>query len=153
MPKFTKKPEIVEAQQWRPGLNVEGVEEHSPLIRVSTNQRWFYLDAIFPKGCGSGPLRMPDAWLTTTPGDELAPFNVFDFRTVQSYPASRGDAFTEKYLKYAGLDDLPSPYAMLCTPAGATTVNTGDWIITEAGGQKHVCKEQEFAEKYEACAE
>ena len=44
---------------------------------------------------------------------------------------------------------LPSPpHAYLSTPRGRLTVFAGDWVVTEAGGEQHICPDDVFRQRY-----
>ena len=147
--KFRKKPVVIEAVQWFPGVAVEGVEECVPELIFSKDEKHYYLSAL-------SELRA-DAWMPVVlpidPKEQIRilPFSFWKVKSGRRCPATTGEVLTERYLRYQEAKALPPSYGLIDTLEGRRlTVSAGDWIITGVKGEKYPCKPDIFAETYEA---
>lgn len=142
--KYRKRPVVVDAVQWHPGVLIEGVKECAPEIVLARNEKLFYLSGFYPDQ------RNADAWLPAGDEKESYPFAFYEIKSARRYPAALGEKLTERALKEMGRPTLPPTYGLIETLEGRMTVDDGDWVITGVKGEKYPCKPDIFAETYEA---
>lgn len=175
MPKYRKKPVVVEAVQWFPSVTVPGVDVARPKIHYSLDGNYYYV---------SWHGFISSEWLESnpTPGDvpdeikKESLSGAFQFRKTGGDRV--GETYFRRYLPFAFFDvkerretveadvssDLFLDYASASRwnpeQQGKATVTTiqgqrvaispGEWVITESDGVHHYpCSAEEFSRLYE----
>jgi len=149
--KFRKKPVVIDATQWFPGIAIDGVQQIDPEIIFSRDGKHFYLTGRI-NGTAEGPFKVmgADAWLPIVDGDgDILPFAFWEVKSGDRLKAAMSDPLVVKYLAYMKADNLSEPYGIIDTLEGKMTVSPGDWIITGVKGEKYPCKPDVFDATYE----
>lgn len=172
MAKFRKKPIIIEAVQWQPGMDVPGVVLPQLTIHYSRSGEEYYVTggpsrptmALSTKqhdGEVPEDQRNPNAFLGPFPVQinhndgrkwwrHSYPFNCWEIKSGTSKPADPASDEVVDYAVASGWPNLnPSDGAYVQTLEGRMFVSPGDWIITGVKGEKYPCKPDVFAQTYE----
>lgn len=149
--KFRKKPVVIEAMQWFPGADVEGVEQQNPELVFSAGETHYYLSAMgHPK-----EWRMADSWLPVDPNAEnersrsVLPFAFWNVKDGKRVAAEASDPLVLRYIEHMGWPSLPEPYGIVTTLEGRMAAMPGDWIITGVKGELYPCKPDIFEATYD----
>ena len=144
MKQYRKKPIVIEAVQWQPGLEIEDVEQVDPAIVRSRDGKYFYLSAL------GNPSFRADTWLSLESGKPALPFALYEMKSGETHPAHNACPLTQRYLQYLEKAELPPPFARIKTPEGVMIANAGDWIIRGVKGELYPCKPDIFDATYES---
>ena len=137
--KFRKKPIIVDAEQWLPGSKIQGVREIPVTAVFSVDGEWYYIE-------GEGV--RPTSWLHTKE-NEAKPYAFWSVQIGEKRAISPNDDLYRRYAKRENWHNEARAYGLLETIEGRETVESGDWIITDADGFKGRCKPDTFEKMYE----
>lgn len=172
MPKFRKKPVVVEAQQWWPPGDprhkpVDGVDYRPPTIMFSLDGEFYYVTGGVPLSrqwlsVKKFPIEEAEAFKGNgldgmegfkhgeeRYGRRSLPFSMWKVKEGEEKPVDRE---SDLYLDYGSAErwkDHPTGYATIETLEGRHVASPGDWIITGVKGEKYPCKPDIFEETYE----
>lgn len=109
MPKFRKKPVVVEAEQYFHGRPCKGVKVTNPEVVYSANGKYFYITHT--------PLMAKD-WLSIEKADsgkyEALPFAFYEVKSGNREPVTPEHPLVKLYLEVFDLG-YPKPYAWVET--------------------------------------
>lgn len=149
--KFRKKPDVIEAVQWFPGADIDGVEQQNPELVFSADDTHYYLSAMgHPK-----EWRIADSWLPVDPNAwcdrsrSVLPFAFWSLKDGKRVAADASNPLVLRYIEHMGWPSLPEPYGIVTTLEGRMSARPGDWIITGVKGELYPCKPDIFAATYE----
>lgn len=144
MPKFRKKPIIIEAEQYLVGQPCKGVKVTNPEIIFSRDKKHFYVSHTDARN-----------WLSTEPMEngkyDALPFAFYEVKSGERELADEDSDLVKLYLKVFDLKK-PSPYAWVETIHKDQRVQIvdGDWVIPEPDGiHFYPCKPDIFEKTYE----
>lgn len=150
MPKFRKKPVIIEAEQYFHDKPAKGVKITQPEIIHSANGKYFYV---------SHTPKMATDWLSKEKNGEgkyeSLPFAFYEVKSGLREPVTPNNTLVKLYLECFDLGN-PKPYAWVETIHKGQTVKVeeGDWIIPEPDGEHYYpCKPDIFEKTYELVSE
>lgn len=150
MPKFRRKPEIIDTVQFKPGVPIDGVEQVDPTLIFSRDNNHYYLQATFFK---DEQKVLPNAWVPNPAGDggDVLPFVFWDVKSGHKRKAMPDEALVKRYLAYMGVEHFPESYGILKHPDRGlgTIVEPGCWVLTDSLGVRSVCSAVEFDLHYE----
>lgn len=153
--KYRKKPAVIEAEQWFPGLTVEGVEEVAAEIIYSRDERLFYIQ---------NGKDHSTAWISVAKNDEgkheVLPFAFYDVKSGKREPLKSADhPLFGLYVDAMRCDDSPfkmgdwdgslKAFGRVNTLEGVMIADPGDFIITGVKGEKYLVKPDIFEATYE----
>lgn len=148
MPRFRKKPVVIEAVQW------DGVTPHGAVDRregelvYSRSEAHYYV---------WHPSLNASAWMPMSGKDEdILPFAFYEVKSGRRVPFSElagadlelVQTSLQNYQPTPKLEDL-KPWGYIETLEGKMEVNVGDWIIKGVKGEFYPCKDDIFRATYE----
>ena len=144
MPKFRKKPVIVEAEQYFHGKPCKGVKVTNPEIVYSLSGKHFYISHTDARD-----------WLSIEKNSEgkyeALPFAMYEVKSGNREPVTPDNPLVKLYLECFQLK-YPEPYAWVETIHKGQTVaiKEGDWVLPEPDGiHFYPCKPDIFENTYE----
>lgn len=177
MAKFRKKPVVIEAEEWVPGKQIDGVIERPSELIYSRNGKAYYV-SVYDKAFEMsrywlgvekvpGPLTeeqkkggglFEPSWLEIRkPTGEIYcrsvyPFVTFDIKSGDSIPVAdcKDDDLFQDYASIMRWPKrIPLAIGIVETLEGNMIASPGDWIITGVAGEKYPCKPDIFEKTYE----
>ena len=145
MPKFRKKPVVIEAVQWWKVGDHSAVRHRPAQVVFSPNREHYYVDSADPE-CRA------TQWLpvdTTRPSAMSLPFAFYEVRAGAREPLGAHPKLVRAFAIVHGWTRDPRDFGVIDTLEGPHIVTPGDWIITGVKGEHYPCKPDIFAETYE----
>jgi hypothetical protein len=172
MPKFRKKPVVIDAEQWFPGKDIPGVRVVYPEVIFSQDGKYYYVDHLtkgnkvdcwmeVERHMGEVPEELKhssfegygEVWPkggSATYYRKMLPFAFYTLRAGEKKKATLDDNLVKDYAAINHWENINLiPYAWIKTLEGDHKVSPGDWIITGVKGEKYPCKPDIFEQTYE----
>lgn len=175
MAQYRKKPVVIEAEQWQPGKEIDGVLTVSPKVLYSRDRNFCYLsvpNVAMPRywmGVEKIPGPMTEDEQNQRPGDifqaatleitkpdgevyrrKLLDFTFFDVKSGDIEEIDLADDLAQDYWRVMQWPEkILTIAAYVETLEGRMQVSPGDWIITGVKGEKYPCKDEIFRATYE----
>lgn len=133
----------VEAEQWRPGVKIEGVREVPVTVHFSVCGKLYYV---------SGDRVQPRMWLPVEPGAcEVKPFAFWDVKQGREEPITTDDPLYVRAAEAEGWAELAIPYGLLdLSERNRKVVYASNWVVSLPGGERVVMTDAEFIARYES---
>ena len=150
MPRFQRKPFVIEAVQWhRPGDH-PAVEAREPHILFDRAGHYFYVARF------DDEMMKARAWLAVDPDGDVAqregnvlPFAFYKVKEGEAKPIHEHRDLYERYAKQAGMLTEPVATGLVQGPGSKVSVKPGDWIIGEPEGTTFtVLNDEAFRSEY-----
>jgi hypothetical protein len=169
--KFRKKPIVIDAEQWFPGKEIDGVQVRNCEAVYSRDRKYYYVvkgdlpctrwlsvetfPGPVPEDKQNGIL---DGYVQFSPKGEgtyhrhVLPFSFYEVKSGDSEPLADD---SKLFLDYGCVERWdktalgPPRVGWIKTLEGTMNVIPGDWIITGVQGEKYPCKDEIFRATYE----
>jgi hypothetical protein len=151
MPKYRKKPVVIEASQWHKDGDHPAVIPRPAIIRFDRAGHYFYVDHA-----ESDTDMRPTAWLAVDRSGDIAkkngealPFAFYELKGGAEVPVAERPDLLDVYMKDHKWSRAPRDFGIIETLEGRHIVTPGDWIITGVKGEQYPCKPDIFEATYE----